>query len=74
MCKLKPHKNFNFLIRTNNIIVTRSLNYIRKFGEGKMDGAISNISAADGTMPQTKEHILLAKQVGVPSIVVFLKT
>ena len=37
-----------------------------------MDGAILVCSAADGPMPQTREHILLAKQVGVPSIVVFL--
>ena len=37
-----------------------------------MDGAILVVSGADGPMPQTKEHILLAKQVGVPNIVVFL--
>ena len=37
-----------------------------------MDGAILVVSAADGPMPQTREHILLAKQVGVPSLVVFL--
>ena len=37
-----------------------------------MDGAILVVSAADGPMPQTKEHILLATQVGVPSLVVFL--
>ena len=37
-----------------------------------MDGAILVVSAADGPMPQTREHILLAKQVGVPAIVVFL--
>src|SRR5689334_2621449 len=41
-------------------------------GAAQMDGAILVVSAADGPMPQTKEHILLAKQVGVPSIVVFL--
>jgi elongation factor Tu len=38
----------------------------------KMDGAILVVSAADGPMPQTREHILLSKQVGVPDIVVFL--
>src|ERR1044071_7124155 len=38
----------------------------------KMDGAILVVSAADGPMPQTREHILLARQVGVPRIVVFL--
>src|SRR5271170_2656576 len=41
-------------------------------GAAQMDGAVLLISAADGPMPQTKEHILLARQVGVPSIVVFL--
>src|SRR3984893_7643212 len=41
-------------------------------GAAKMDGAILVVSAADGPMPQTREHILLAKQVGVPRIVVFL--
>lgn len=41
-------------------------------GAAQMDGAILVISAPDGPMPQTREHILLAKQVGVPSIVVFL--
>src|SRR5690606_27665860 len=38
----------------------------------QMDGAILVVSAADGPMPQTREHILLARQVGVPAIVVFL--
>jgi elongation factor Tu len=41
-------------------------------GAAQMDGAILVVSASDGPMPQTKEHILLAKQVGVPNIVVFL--
>ena len=41
-------------------------------GAAQMDGAILVVSAADGPMPQTKEHILLAAQVGVPSMVVFL--
>jgi elongation factor Tu len=41
-------------------------------GAAQMDGAILVVSAADGPMPQTREHILLAKQVGVPQIVVFL--
>ncbi len=41
-------------------------------GTAQMDGAILVVSAADGPMPQTREHILLARQVGVPSIVVFL--
>ena len=42
-------------------------------GAAQMDGAILVVSAADGPMPQTREHILLARQVGVPHIVVFLK-
>jgi len=41
-------------------------------GAAQMDGAILVVSASDGPMPQTREHILLAKQVGVPNIVVFL--
>ena len=41
-------------------------------GAAQMDGAILVVSAADGPMPQTREHILLAKQVGVPSIIVYL--
>ena len=41
-------------------------------GAAQMDGAILVVAATDGTMPQTREHILLARQVGVPAIVVFL--
>jgi elongation factor Tu len=41
-------------------------------GAAQMDGAILVVSAADGPMPQTREHILLAKQVGVPSVVVYM--
>ena len=41
-------------------------------GAAQMDGAILVVNAADGPMPQTREHILLASQVGVPAIVVFL--
>jgi elongation factor Tu len=41
-------------------------------GAAQMDGAILVVSAADGPMPQTKEHVLLARQVGVPKIVVFM--
>ncbi len=48
--------------------------YLKKMitGAAKMDGAILVVSAADGPMPQTREHILLARQVGVPALVVFL--
>ena len=41
-------------------------------GAAQMDGAILLLSAVDGPMPQTREHILLARQVGVPELVVFL--
>src|SRR3989344_767279 len=41
-------------------------------GAAQMDGAILVVAAADGPMPQTREHILLARQVGVPAIIVFL--
>src|SRR5690606_13224050 len=41
-------------------------------GAAQMDGAILVVSAADGPMPQTREHILLSRQVGVPKLVVFL--
>src|SRR4029078_4340108 len=41
-------------------------------GAAQMDGAILVVSAPDGPMPQTREHILLARQVNVPSVVVFL--
>src|ERR1700693_883102 len=43
-------------------------------GAAQMDGAILLLSAVDGPMPQTREHILLARQVGVPELVVFLNT
>ena len=41
-------------------------------GAAQMDGAILVVAATDGVMPQTREHILLARQVGVPSLVVFM--
>ena len=41
-------------------------------GAAQMDGAILVVAATDGPMPQTKEHILLARQVGVPRLVVFM--
>ncbi len=41
-------------------------------GAAQMDGAIMVVSAADGPMPQTREHILLARQVGVPALVVYM--
>jgi elongation factor Tu len=50
------------------------MDYVKNMitGAAQMDGAILVVSAADGPMPQTREHILLARQVGVPRIVVFL--
>ena len=42
-------------------------------GAAQMDGAVLVVSAADGPMPQTREHVLLARQLNVPNIVVFLK-
>ena len=42
-------------------------------GAAQMDGAILVVAATDGPMPQTREHILLARQVGVPALVVFMK-
>src|SRR6266853_6411088 len=52
----------------------RHADYIKNMitGAAQMDGAILVVSAVDGPMPQTREHILLARQVGVPYIVVFL--
>src|SRR5262249_61815175 len=49
-------------------------NYVKNMitGAAQMDGAILLVSAEDGPMPQTREHILLARQVGVPELVVFL--
>jgi elongation factor Tu len=41
-------------------------------GAAQMDGAILVVSAVDGPMPQTREHLLLARQVGVPDLVVFI--
>jgi elongation factor Tu len=41
-------------------------------GAAQMDGAILVVNAADGPMPQTREHILLGRQVGIPAIVVYL--
>ena len=51
-----------------------TLDYVKNMitGAAQMDGAILVVSVADGPMPQTREHILLARQVGVPSLVVYL--
>src|SRR3990172_1425973 len=57
-----------------HIDAPRHADYIKNMitGAAQMDGAILVVSAPDGPMPQTREHILLARQVGVPAIVVFL--
>src|ERR671938_782298 len=61
----KPHVNVGTI---------GHVDYVKNMitGAAQMDGAILVVSAADGPMPQTREHILLARQVGVPYIVVFL--
>ena len=50
----------------------RQLDCAARAGASTMDGAILVVSAADGPMPQTREHILLARQIGVGSLVCFL--
>src|SRR5215470_2878699 len=55
-------------------IATAHVDYVKNMitGAAQMDGAILVVSAADGPMPQTREHILLARQVGVPALVVYM--
>ena len=62
----------NFLKGTNGEIAITEEFSKRIFGEDQMDGAIIVCAATDGPMPQTREHILLARQVNVPRLVVFL--
>src|SRR6187399_935273 len=54
--------------------ITINADYVKNMitGAAQMDGAILVVSAADGPMPQTREHILLARQVGVPYIIVYM--
>src|ERR671933_15036 len=61
----KPHVNVGTI---------GHVDYVKNMitGAAQMDGAILVVSATDGPMPQTREHVLLAKQVNVPKIVVFL--
>jgi len=61
-------------IATSHVECPGHADYVKNMitGAAQMDGAILVVSAADGAMPQTREHILLARQVGVPYIVVFL--
>ena len=62
------------LAETGGATYTSYADYVKNMitGAAQMDGAILVVSANDGPMPQTKEHILLAKQVGVPTMVVFM--
>ena len=64
--RTKPH--------VNHVDCPGHADYVKNMitGAAQMDGAILVVSAADGPMPQTREHILLARQVGVPAMVVFL--
>ena len=59
---------------TTRTLTARHADYVKNMitGAAQMDGAILVVSAADGLMPQTREHILLSRQVGVPYIIVFL--
>ena len=59
---------------TTRTLTARHADYVKNMitGAAQMDGAILVVSAADGPMPQTREHILLSRQVGVPYIIVFL--
>src|SRR5919198_1241805 len=69
--RTKPHVNIGTI---GHVDCPGHADYIKNMitGAAQMDGAILVVSAADGPMPQTREHILLARQVGVPAIVVFL--
>src|SRR5881394_1664977 len=67
-------KERGITINTAHVDCPGHADYIKNMitGAAQMDGAILVVSAADGPMPQTREHILLARQVGVPYIVVFM--
>src|SRR5919202_1310715 len=67
----KPHVNVGTIGHVDHGKTTLTA-AITKVRAAQMDGAILVVSAADGPMPQTREHILLARQVGVPYIVVYL--
>src|ERR671923_2774727 len=69
--RTKPHCNVGTI---GHVDCPGHADYVKNMitGAAQMDGAILVVSAVDGPMPQTREHILLARQVGVPRIVVFL--
>src|SRR5215831_6736035 len=72
--KAPEEKARGITIATAHVDCAGHADYVKNMitGAAQMDGAILVVSAADGPMPQTREHILLARQVGVPYIVVFL--
>jgi elongation factor Tu len=72
--KAPEEKARGITIATAHVDCPGHADYVKNMitGAAQMDGAILVVSAADGPMPQTREHILLARQVGVPYIVVFL--
>ena len=72
--KAPEEKARGITISTAHVDCPGHADYVKNMitGAAQMDGAILVVSAADGPMPQTREHILLARQVGVPYIVVFL--
>src|SRR5690606_36993089 len=72
--KAPEEKARGITIATAHVDCPGHADYVKNMitGAAQMDGAILVVSAADGPMPQTREHILLSRQVGVPYIVVFL--
>src|SRR6266550_218521 len=72
--KAPEERERGITIATAHVEYPGHADYVKNMitGAAQMDGAILVVSAADGPMPQTREHILLAKQVNVPAIVVFL--
>ena len=72
--KAPEERERGITISTSHVDCPGHADYVKNMitGAAQMDGAILVVSAADGPMPQTREHILLSRQVGVPYIVVFL--
>ena len=72
--KAPEERERGITINTAHVDCPGHADYVKNMitGAAQMDGAILVVSAADGPMPQTREHILLARQVGVPAIVVYL--
>ena len=72
--KAPEERERGITINTAHVEYAGHADYVKNMitGAAQMDGAILVVSAADGPMPQTREHILLARQVGVPKIVVFM--